>query len=47
MLYVVGVEKNSWAPALSAQIVEHHFALNVIGRRVVKVAFDVVGRLKI
>jgi len=47
MLHVVGVEKNSWARALSAQNVEHHFALNVIRRRVVTVAFDVVGRLKI
>jgi sialic acid synthase SpsE len=46
MLHVVGVEKNSWARALSAQNVERHFVLNVIGRGVVKVAFDVVGRLK-
>jgi sialic acid synthase SpsE len=46
MLHVIGVEKNSLASALGAQNVERHFALNVM-RGVVKVAFDVVGRLKI
>lgn len=47
MLHVIGVEKKSLASALGAQNVERHFALNVTQRRVVRVAFDVVGRLKI
>ena len=47
MLHVVSVEKNSWARALSAQNVKRLFVLNVIGREVVEVASDVVGRLKI
>jgi sialic acid synthase SpsE len=47
MLHVIGVEKNSLASTLGAQNVERHFAVNVIRRGAVKVAFDVVGRLKI
>jgi len=47
MLHAIGVEKYSLARALGAQNVDRHFALNVIKRRVVKVAFDVVGRSKI
>ena len=39
----ISVEKNSLARVLRAKNVERHFALNVIRRRVVKVAFDVVG----
>jgi hypothetical protein len=46
MSHVIGAEKNSLASPLDAQNVERRFALNVIRKRVMKVAFDVVGRLK-
>ena len=46
MSHVIGVEKNSLARALGAQNVEWRFALSVMRGRVVRFAFNVVGRLK-
>jgi len=47
MSRVIGVEKNSLAKALGAQNVERLFALSVMRGRIVRFAFNVVGRLKI